>query len=81
MTKIEDTYGCDICGKRGDWDGGIVWVTSEVGVCNECYDKLATGRCCNKCGETVFVNREPEAVKPYRCLVCDEPRSIGETFN
>lgn len=38
---MDNTYGCDICGKRKDWDYGIVWITSSYGVCYECYKKLS----------------------------------------
>ena len=34
-------YGCDICGKRKDWDKEIIWITSSYGICDECYDKLS----------------------------------------
>lgn len=37
----DNTYGCDICGERKDWDYGIVWITSSYGVCYECYEKLS----------------------------------------
>lgn len=36
----DSTYGCDICGKRADWDSEIEWITSSYGVCRECYNKL-----------------------------------------
>lgn len=35
-----DTYGCDICGTRKDFDEEIIWITSTYGVCEECYNKL-----------------------------------------
>ena len=38
---MDSTYGCDICGKRENWDYGIVWITSSYGVCPECYNKLS----------------------------------------
>ena len=38
---MDNAYGCDICGKRKDWDYGIVWITSNYGVCYECYKKLS----------------------------------------
>ena len=37
---MDNTYGCDICGDRKDWDYGIVWITSSYGVCYECYKNL-----------------------------------------
>ena len=39
--STNNTYGCDICGNRKDWDYGIVWITSSYGVCYECYNKLS----------------------------------------
>ena len=26
---MDNTYGCDICGKRKDWDKEIFWITSS----------------------------------------------------
>jgi hypothetical protein len=41
LDYIEDnTYGCDVCGKRKDSDNEIYWITSSYGVCDECYNKL-----------------------------------------
>ena len=37
---MDNTYGCDICGERKDWDKEIIWITSTYGVCEECYNKL-----------------------------------------
>lgn len=36
----DNTYGCDICGERKDWDKEIIWITSSYGVCESCYEKL-----------------------------------------
>jgi hypothetical protein len=41
VNNMDNTYGCDICGDRKDWDYGIVWITSSYGVCYECYKKLS----------------------------------------
>lgn len=68
----DNTYGCDICGRRFDWDDGITWVSSEVGVCHECYEKFATDKHCPRCGNTIFVEIEPDIDYPYLCLDCDE---------
>lgn len=40
--KLDDanTYGCDICGARKDYDEEIIWITSTYGVCEECYNTL-----------------------------------------
>ena len=38
---MDNTYGCDMCGERKDWDNEIIWITSSYGVCRECYDKLS----------------------------------------
>ncbi len=38
----DNTYGCDKCGMRFDWDTEIIWITSAYGVCSECYDKMST---------------------------------------
>lgn len=38
---MDNTYGCDICGDRKDWDTEINWITSSYGVCDKCYDKLS----------------------------------------
>ena len=35
----EDSYSCDICGKRHKWDD-IVWLSSSYGVCEDCVDKI-----------------------------------------
>jgi hypothetical protein len=35
----DNTYGCDGCGERFDWDD-INWFTSSIGFCNKCYDLL-----------------------------------------
>ena len=35
-----NTYGCDICGTRKDFDEEIIWITSTYGVCEECYNTL-----------------------------------------
>ena len=35
-----NTYGCDICGARKDYDEEIIWITSTYGVCEECYNTL-----------------------------------------
>ena len=37
---MDNTYGCDICGKRKDWDNEIIWITSTYGVCEDCFNKL-----------------------------------------
>lgn len=37
---IEETYGCDICGERKDYDEEIIWLTSTYGVCEDCFNKL-----------------------------------------
>lgn len=37
---MDNTYGCDVCATRKDWDKEIHWITSSYGVCDECYDKL-----------------------------------------
>ena len=39
--KMDNTYGCDLCGKRKDWDTEIHWITSSCGVCDECYSELS----------------------------------------
>jgi ribosome-binding protein aMBF1 (putative translation factor) len=36
----DNTYGCDICGERKDWDNEIIWITSSYGVCEKCYNAL-----------------------------------------
>lgn len=33
-------YGCDVCGRRFDFDSAINWINSSFGVCDCCYDKL-----------------------------------------
>jgi hypothetical protein len=38
---MDNTYGCDICGNRKDWDEEIHWITSSYGICDGCYDKLS----------------------------------------
>lgn len=38
---MDNTYGCDICGERKDWDNEIHWITSSYGVCDGCYEKLS----------------------------------------
>ena len=38
---MDNTYGCDICGERKDWEREIFWITSSFGVCRECFDKLS----------------------------------------
>lgn len=35
-----DTYGCDNCGVRGEWEEQIHWITSDIGICENCYNKL-----------------------------------------
>lgn len=42
--KLEEdnTYGCDKCGRRFDWEREIIWITSSYGVCKECYDKMTS---------------------------------------
>ena len=37
---MDNTYGCDICGERKDFDKEINWITSSYGLCDECYNKL-----------------------------------------
>lgn len=36
----DNTYGCDICGARKDYDEEIIWITSTYGVCEGCYNRL-----------------------------------------
>lgn len=36
----ENTYGCDMCGGRKDFEKEIIWITSSYGLCEECYQKL-----------------------------------------
>ena len=36
----DNTYGCDMCGERKDYDKEIIWITSTYGVCEDCYNKL-----------------------------------------
>ena len=38
---MDNTYGCDTCGKRKYWDTEINWITSSCGICDECYSKLS----------------------------------------
>ena len=38
---MDNTYGCDICGERHDWEREIIWITSSYGVCSECYGKFS----------------------------------------
>lgn len=38
---MDNTYGCDICGRRKDWDNEINWISSSYGLCDECYNKLS----------------------------------------
>ena len=40
MDSLDNTYGCDICGARKDYDEEIIWITSTYGVCEECYNTL-----------------------------------------
>lgn len=40
MEEKENTYCCDKCGNKKDFDKEIVWITSSYGVCEECYQKL-----------------------------------------
>lgn len=40
MIENLNTYGCDMCGERKDFDKEIIWVTSSYGVCEKCYKKL-----------------------------------------
>ncbi len=37
----DNTYGCDKCGGRFDWDTEIIWITSSYGVCKECHNKMS----------------------------------------
>ena len=36
----DNTYGCDMCGARKDYDEEIIWITSTYGVCEGCYNRL-----------------------------------------
>ena len=38
---MDNTYGCDMCGERKDWNTEINWITSSYGLCDECYYKLS----------------------------------------
>lgn len=38
---MDNTYGCDMCGIRHDWEREIIWITSTYGVCVECFVKLS----------------------------------------
>lgn len=38
--NLDNTYGCDICGARKDYDEEIIWLTSTYGVCEDCFNKL-----------------------------------------
>lgn len=40
MNNLDNTYGCDICGARKDYDKEIIWITSSYGVCEKCYNTL-----------------------------------------
>lgn len=67
-----ETYGCDICGGRFDWEREILWISSSIGVCQDCYDKYATDKICPRCWSTIFVEINPDIDYPYVCLDCDE---------
>ena len=40
MSNDDNTYGCDKCGERFDWND-IIWITSSYGVCEECYGRMS----------------------------------------
>ena len=40
MSNDDNTYGCDKCGERFDWND-IIWTTSSYGVCEECYGRMS----------------------------------------
>jgi len=39
--NMDNTYGCDMCGERKDWEREIIWITSTYGVCVECFATLS----------------------------------------
>ena len=39
-SEFVETYGCDVCSERKNWDNEIIWLTSTYGVCEKCYDAL-----------------------------------------
>ena len=41
MASEENTYGCDVCAERKDFNNEIIWITSSYGVCADCYDTLS----------------------------------------
>ena len=70
LSSEDNTYGCDICGGRFDWDKEIVWVTTSVGLCQACHDKNITDRLCPHCDNPLFVSDLPDY--EYVCYECDE---------
>lgn len=60
-------YGCDICEERFDWDREIVWVSENVGVCEDCYDSYASEKRCPDCDTTLFEN-----IHEFHKLICLE---------
>lgn len=37
----DDTYGCDQCGERYDWETEIEWLNSGYGVCYDCIAEMS----------------------------------------
>lgn len=44
LDTLADAYGCDMCGKVKTYDENkddhIIWLTSSIGVCKDCYKEL-----------------------------------------
>lgn len=72
----DDTYGCDRCGERRDWDD-INWVTTGVGLCEKCYNANLTDKHCARCGYPLF--KSDVEGYPYVCYECDENMYEFET--
>jgi len=69
--KSEDTYGCDNCGGRFDWDSEIIWATTEVGFCEKCHGELKTDKVCPNCGEPLWIKYDKMAEKIYDYVCCE----------
>ena len=64
-----NTYGCERCGEPHDWDA-LIWISPQVGICEECYKKYATKETCACCGNTLFISEKRGQL--YYCYECDE---------
>ena len=67
---MDNTYGCDICGDRYDWDTEIVWLSANVGICPNCEERLASDEYfCPEC-ETRLVRKDELDDYNFVCLEC-----------